>query len=39
MKVVRAITWVIRLVMLCVLIPVCHALMLVLPRGEQNGDE
>lgn len=39
MNVLRALTWVLLLVLLCVFIPVCRALLLILPRGVHRGDQ
>lgn len=39
MNVLRAITWVLMLVLLCVFIPVYHALLLILPRGAHRGNQ
>lgn len=39
MNILRAFTWALLLALMCVFIPLCHALLLVLPRGEYHGDK
>ena len=39
MNVLRALTWVLLLALLCVFIPDRHALLRILPRGVRRGDQ